>query len=152
MPDQAIDKLFAYAIRALAARAYSESVFRRKLSSRGSAEEVNQIIGRLKQAGYLDDLAYAEGYTRLYMGRWGNVKIKKSLLEKGVQSQTIDKVLAQIAPESDPVAEAVQLLERYKSRHKGDKAKAIRFLTGRGYRFGDAMAGWAEFERIESEE
>lgn len=141
------DNLFAYAIRALAARAYSESVLRRKLASRGTPEEVAAVIQRLKAGGYLDDAAFAEGYARLYAGRWGAAKIKRGLLEKGVSPTVVGRVLEQLEPETDPQQEALGLLERYQSRHKGDKARAVRFLAGRGYRLGDALAAWERFER-----
>ena len=147
MSNEPTDKLFVYAVRVLAARAYSEAVLRRKMVKRGTSEEINTVIGRLKTAGYLNDTVYAEGYARLYTGKWGASKIKQGLLTKGVSSQTINTVLEKLAPETDPLEEALRLLERYQSRHKGDKAKAVRFLAGRGYRFGDALAAWEKYER-----
>lgn len=151
MKDQSSDKLFAYAVRALAARAYSEATFRRKLVQRAGVDEADAVIQRIKTAGYLDDQAYAEGYARLYSGKWGAGKIRRSLREKGVSGQIIDRVLAKLEPESDPVEVVQTLLERYQSRHKGDKAKAIRFLVGRGYSFAEALAGWSGYEKSKSE-
>lgn len=151
MKDNSSDKLFAYAVRALAARAYSEATFRRKLIQRAGVEEADVVIKRIKTAGYLDDEAYAEGYARLYAGKWGAGKIRNSLREKGVSGKIIDTVLAKLEPESDPVEMVLTLLERYQSRHKGDKAKAIRFLVTRGYSFGHALEGWSRYEKEKSE-
>jgi len=146
MKEQSQEELFAYAIRVLAARAYSESVLRRKLARRGQTEVVNKVIAQVKGMGYLEDAQYAEGYARMYAGRWGAAKIRKGLLEKGVSRAVIDRVIAQIEPETDAVAEALALLERYTTRHKGSKPKAVRFLVGRGYALGDALEAWKRYE------
>ncbi|MBF6594054.1 MAG: regulatory protein RecX [Thermaceae bacterium] len=146
MKEQSQEELFAYAIRVLAARAYSESVLRRKLARRGQTEVVNKVIAQVKGMGYLEDAQYAEGYARMYAGRWGAAKIRKGLLEKGVNRAVIDRVLAQIEPETDAVAEALALLERYTTRHKGNKPRAVRFLVGRGYALGDALEAWKRYE------
>lgn len=149
MKDENPDELFQYAIRILAARAYSEAVLRRKMARQAKPEVVEKVVGQVKEMGYLEDAKYAEGYARMYAGRWGAAKIRKGLLEKGVNRAVIDQVLAQLAPEGDPVAEALLLLERYQTRHKGDKPKAVRFLIGRGYALGDALEAWKRYESAE---
>lgn len=149
MKDESPDELFQYAIRVLAARAYSEAVLRRKMARRAKPEVVEKVVGQIKKMGYLEDAKYAEGYARMYAGRWGAAKIRKGLLEKGVRLAVIDQVLGQLEPEGDPVAEAALLLERYQTRHKGDKPKAVRFLIGRGYALGDALEAWKRYENAE---
>ncbi|MER3553395.1 MAG: recombination regulator RecX [Meiothermus sp.] len=146
MKDESPDELFQYAIRVLAARAYSEAVLRRKMARRAKPEVVDKVVAQVKELGYLEDAKYAEGYARMYAGRWGAAKIRKGLLEKGVARSVIDRVLTDIEPETDSVAEALVLLERYATRHKGDKPKAVRFLLGRGYALGDALEAWKRYE------
>jgi regulatory protein len=139
------EKLFAYAIRALSARAYSEHTLKQKLLRKGSPDHVQGVLEKLQASGYINDAAYAESYARLYSGRWGAAKIKQHLLQKGVSSAVIAQTLEKLAPEGHPLAEATALLERYRSKHKGEKARAIRFLVGRGYGFSDAFAAWKVF-------
>ncbi|RIH89900.1 regulatory protein RecX [Calidithermus roseus] len=152
MPQEskAAHELFEYALRVLNMRPYTEFALRQKLARRGSAEAVAQVIERLKALGFLDDRKYAEGYARLYRGKWGAAKIRRSLETKGVPRDVVGEVLAALEPESDPLAEALALLGRYKSRHKGDKAKAIRFLANRGFSFAVALEAWARYETGES--
>lgn len=150
--DETPDELFVYAVRVLAARAYSEAVLRRKLARRAAPAVVETVLGRVKAAGYLDDAQYAEGYARMYAGRWGTAKIRRNLREKGIANAIIDRVLAAQEDQADPVEEALLLLLRYKSRHKGDKPKAIRFLVGRGYALGSALEAWQRYEREEREQ
>ncbi|WP_337871501.1 regulatory protein RecX [Meiothermus sp.] len=145
MKDETPDELFMYAVRVLGARAYSESVLRQKLARRAKPEVVGAVLQRVKSLGYLDDQQYAEGYTRLYAGKWGAAKLRRVLLEKGVARSIVDRVLAEQESQSDPVQEAVGLLDRYKNRHKGEKPRAIRFLVNRGYNLGNALAAWERF-------
>ncbi len=104
------------------------------------------VLQRVKSLGYLDDQKYAEGYARLYAGRWGAAKLRKALLDKGVARSTIDQVLAEQELQNDPVEEAVALLDRYQSRHRGQKPRAIRFLANRGYALGNALAAWERYK------
>ncbi|ADD28271.1 recombination regulator RecX [Meiothermus ruber] len=145
MKQENPDGLFLYAVRLLGARAYSEAALRHKLSRRAPPEVVEATLGRLKQRGYLDDHGYAEGYVRLYAGRWGAAKLRRALLSKGVSSETVDRVLAAQMAQQDPVEEALALLARYPSRHRGEKPRAIRFLTNRGYALAHALAAWARY-------
>lgn len=139
------EELFLYAIRLLGARAYSEAALRQKLSRRAAQEVVEATIGRLKDRGYLDDHSYAEGYARLYAGKWGAAKLRRALLTKGVSREIVEQVLASQLAQQDPVEEALALLERYSSRHRGEKPRAIRFLANRGYALSHALAAWERY-------
>lgn len=136
------DELFLYALRLLAARAYPEAALRQKLSRKAAPEVVEATLQRIKQRGYLDDHSYAEGYVRLYAGKWGANKLRRTLLAKGVSQEIIDQVLL---AQSDPVEEAVALLLRYRSRHKEEKPRAVRFLVNRGYPLAQALTAWARY-------
>jgi regulatory protein len=147
MPELTPDDLFAYAIRVLSARAYAEAALKTKLLKRakGNSAMVEGIVERVKALGYLDDNTYAEGYARLYQGRWGAGKIRQQLRAKGVAQEVVQGVLDRLEPDTNPLAEAVRLLERYPSRYKGEKSKAIRFLANRGYTLGVALEAWEKF-------
>lgn len=147
MKDQTPNELFLYAVRVLGARAYSESALRQKLARRAKSEVVGAVMQRIQSLGYLDDQKYAEGFARLYAGKWGAAKLRRALLEKGVSRSIVDQVLAEQESQNDPVQEAVVLLDRYRSRHKGEKPKAIRFLANRGYALSNALAAWERYKK-----
>ncbi|MCX7784262.1 MAG: recombination regulator RecX [Meiothermus sp.] len=147
MKDATPDELFLYAVRVLGARASSEATLRQKLARRAKPEVVGAVLQRVKGLGYLDDQQYAEGYARLYAGKWGAAKLRRALLEKGVSPGIVDRVLAEQASQSNPEEEAMALLERYQSRHRGEKPRAIRFLVNRGYALGLALAAWERYQQ-----
>lgn len=61
--------LFDYAVKALAARAYSAGELKLKLRQRAErAADVDSVISRLKDYGYLDDRNFAEGYAAARLG------------------------------------------------------------------------------------
>ncbi|MCX7602249.1 MAG: recombination regulator RecX, partial [Meiothermus sp.] len=134
-------------VRLLGARACSEAMLRRKLVRRANPEVLEAVVQRVKRLGYLDDEQYAEGYARLYAGRWGAAKLRRALLEKGVSASIVERVLAEQAAQGNPEEEALALLERYQSRHRGEKPRAIRFLVNRGYALGLALAAWERYQQ-----
>ncbi len=142
--------LFLYALRLLGARAYSESALRRKLARGANPEVVEAVLSQIKSLGYLDDRGYAEGYVRLHAGKWGVAKLRRMLLEKGVSRSIVDQVLTEWEAESDPVDEALALLSRYISRHRGEKQRALRFLTSRGFALKDAHVAWERYRGQQS--
>ncbi|WP_027881987.1 regulatory protein RecX [Meiothermus rufus] len=136
------EALFRYALRLLSARAYTKWGLRQKLARRGPPPVVEEVVGRLRRLGYLDDRSYAQGYARLHAGRWGPARLGRALREKGVPSAIVEEVLAEQAAQHDPVGEAQALLKRYPSRHKGDRVRAVRFLLNRGYTLEQALEAW----------
>jgi regulatory protein len=108
---------------------------------------VEAVVQRLKGLGYLDDRQYAEGYARLYAGRWGAAKLRRALLSKGLSREVVEQVLAEQASLQDPVEAALALLERYPGRHRGEKPRAMRFLLNRGYSLTQAALAWERYQR-----
>ncbi|MBO1437715.1 regulatory protein RecX [Meiothermus sp. CFH 77666] len=147
MKEATPDELFLYAVRVLGARAYSEAALRKKLARKACPEVVESVLQRVKGLGYLDDQKFAEGYARLYAGKWGAAKLRRALLEKGVSHSIVDRVLDEHSSQNNAEDEALALLERYQSRHRGEKPRAIRFLVNRGYALGLALAAWERYQR-----
>lgn len=114
----------AYALRLLARRAYAEAELRAKLLAR-FPEEAQGVVERLKALGYLDDRALAQALVASRR-KYGPHKLKALLRARGVREEVIQEALAG-AP---GVEEAKALLLRHP---KGDKARAVRFLLGRGF-------------------
>jgi regulatory protein len=147
MKHETPEQLFLYAVRVLGAQSCSESALRQKLARQAGPEVVAEVLQRVKSLGYLDDQKYAEEYARLYEGRWGPTKLRRALLEKGVARSIVDQVLAAQESQSDPVEEAVALLDRYQSRHRGEKPRVMRFLLNRGYAMDDAYRAWEGYHK-----
>ena len=123
----------AYALRLLARKGYSRAALRAKLAARfGEAEAA---LGRLEAMGYLDDRAYARAFVETRARRYGPRKLRALLLARGVPEEVVEEVL----PEAR-VEEALAVLRRY--RHREDKARAVRFLEGRGFPLGVALEAW----------
>lgn len=147
MKDETPEQLFLHAVRVLGLRACSESVLRQKLARRAKPKVVEVVLQRVKSLGYLDDQKYVEGYARLYAGKWGPAKLRRALLEKGVSRSIVDQVLAEQESQNDPVEKAVALLDRYQSRHREERPRAIYFLVNRGYALGDALTAWERYKK-----
>lgn len=72
-------------IRLLGRRAHSRAELRRKLSRRGYDEgEVDEVLGRLADAGYLDDRAFADGHVRRRSASRGPMALAAELAARGV--------------------------------------------------------------------
>lgn len=79
--------LFDYAVAALAARAYTSAEIRRKLRLRAEkAGEIDQVIARLRDYGYLNDRKYAESFagTRLENHGLGKARVLRELKARSV--------------------------------------------------------------------
>ena len=87
----ATEALYEYAIRALAKRSLTEAELRKRLARRAArALSVDEVLGRLSRAGYLDDGRLAESYARFrrdYEG-FGPSRILRDLQRRGVESDT----------------------------------------------------------------
>ena len=61
----AVEALYEYAIRALRRRSTTAAELRSRLQRRAAREEdVEEVVGRLADVGYLDDANLAESYSR----------------------------------------------------------------------------------------
>ena len=125
----------AYALRLLARKGYSRAALKAKLAARFGEAEAEAALGRLEAMGYLDDRAYAQAFVETRARRYGPKKLRALLLARGVPEEVVEEVL----PEAR-VEEALEVLRRY--RHRGDKARAVRFLAGRGFPLGVALEAW----------
>ncbi len=92
--------------------------------------------------GFLSDQRYCEDAVRIMRNRgYGNIRIRSKLLTKGIPREMLDSVLndPETAESGDDVSRAVELLRKNGSRFGREedirkrKAKALRFLGGRGF-------------------
>ncbi len=117
------EALFQYAVSRLAARAFSTGELRQRLRPRAARpEDVEAVIARLKEYGYLDDRAFAESYAaaRLDSGRFGARRVLRDLRSRRVAPSIAESTVREIYAKVDEDA----LIEDY-LRRKYPSATAL---------------------------
>ena len=128
----------------LAARACTKKELREKLKKKGlhTYPEIAHAIAELERMGYLSDRRYAEDAVGILQSRgFGPLRIRAKLLNKGIDRELLDDVMANRSGETgnaDDFARAQAVLERNGRRFTKDeppkrKQRALRFLAGKGF-------------------
>ncbi len=128
------------ALRLLAAAGRTAAELLAALIKRGFSDRAAaQAVARMKELGYIDDLAYARRLAETLHsgGKRGLPGIKAELSRRGVPAELIPPALASIA-EEDERATALALATRKMSAYAGLEAASARrklagFLARRGY-------------------
>ncbi|WP_105317642.1 regulatory protein RecX [Thermus tenuipuniceus] len=136
----------AYALRLLSQRAMSRARLREKLLGRFPEGEVERVLARLEELGYLDDRAFAEAFVAARR-KYGPHKLRHLLRAQGVAEEVVEEALAAYGEEENLEA-ALRVLRRYSRRQ--DKAKAVRFLQGRGFPLSVALEAYRLVKEEES--
>lgn len=103
------------ALRALGMRAHSQGELRQKLMRRAeNAAEVDGVIEKLKESGYLDDKRYAESYAsaRLENEGLGKTRVLRDLRQRRVAPKLAEQAVAQAFGATDEL----ELIEAYLKR------------------------------------
>ena len=101
-------------------------------------DEIEPALRRLFEAGALDDERFARRFAddKRDLSGWGAERIREALLARGVESATVDAV---VASESygDQVERAREILIRRGRPLDGnaDRQRALDYLTRRGYEY-----------------
>ena len=139
MPPRRPQSAMERAMRLLSLRAHTSSELRQKLLRAGfPPEEVDRTVAECEKRHYLDDRLFAEDCTGLWLERGHGVRsIRCKLRRKGIGTETAAAALDQLE-EREPQAACraiegrVPALLREKDPRKR-RAKALRFLAGRGF-------------------
>ena len=84
----------------------------RKLSRRGyGGEEVGTAITRLRELGYLDDAAFAEGHVRRRSSSRGPMALSAELGARGVDREVAEAAIDRLSPDIALLA-ALKLADR----------------------------------------
>jgi regulatory protein len=92
------DKLLNVALRALGGRAQSAGELREKLRRRAeNDQDVDAVLAKLKESGYLDDRHFAENYAaaRLQNQGLGKMRVLRDLRQRRVAPQLAEQVTEQ---------------------------------------------------------
>jgi regulatory protein len=130
---------FEVGLAALRRKERATAELRAWLAARGyGLEEVEAAIGRLTEAGELDDERFARRYAedKRELRGWGAERIREALASRG-----IPRALVEVALQDDSrgaqVGRASNLLAR-RGRPLGadaDRARALGYLIRRGYEY-----------------
>ncbi|HLK65693.1 MAG TPA: RecX family transcriptional regulator [Bryobacteraceae bacterium] len=144
------EALWSYALKTLGGRAYSIGELREKLRRRAErAGDVDDILARLKEHGYLDDRRFAEGYAaaRLSNDRFGRTRVLQDLRQHRVAPNLAETTVKKVYENVDEVA----LIEDWvRKKYRGaereglfqedkDLAAAYRRLVRAGFRTGEIV-------------
>lgn len=142
--------LWAYALRVLGGRAQSAGELRDKLRRRAArAGDVDEVLARLKSAGYLDDRRFAEGFaaSRLSGEKFGRMRVIQDLRHRRVApalaESTVQKVYQEVNEEA-LIEDWIRRKYRREPREglfedQKDMASAYRRLARAGFKSGEIV-------------
>ncbi len=111
----AAGKLLDYALRSLGSRAHSLGELRQKLNRRAEKpEDIEEVMLKLKDAGYLNDQRFAEGFAsaRLQNEGLGKQRVLRDLRMRRVAPKLAEQVVEQTFRETNET----ELVEAYLAR------------------------------------
>lgn len=159
-----IEGLLAYSARILTARAQTISELRQKLTRRAAERgDVDEVIRRLKENGYLNDQRFAESFAswRRDNEGYGKTRVVRDLMARRVAPDLAKKAAEKAYTGADETALIEQFLSRkFRGKNLGallqeDKhlASAFRRLRTAGFSSGGSIKVLkryaAEAERLE---
>lgn len=125
------------ALRLLRVRPRSAQELRTRLLARGFDPDISEeTIGRLRNAGLIDDEAFARRLTEQMLRRGGGGRrlFESRLARAGIDPEIRRRILDELLRDHDPVEDAMMLLrQRFKRSEGGDwhDASARRRMIGR---------------------
>jgi regulatory protein len=142
------DRAYQYVLRLLTGRDYSVARVRAKLAAREVAEgDLDAVVLRLQQEGWLDDRRYAERFAEsaLSSGRYYGSRLRLEMRRRGLTPDIVNEIIAPLLAESDEISEARSVAERrypgfsYLAASDRDKRRVVGFLQRRGFGFSAIM-------------
>ena len=150
-PALAESELFEYSVRYLAQRSCSVEELKLRLRPRAAnSGDVDIVIARLKDIGYLNDRRFAESFAsnRAANDGFGRLRVLSDLRSRRITPATAENVVAEIFEGTDEAA----LIEAYVERRMPslrtqapiedarELAKAFRRLRRAGFSSGGSLA------------
>ncbi len=128
------ERAYNYCIRLLSRRDYSLFEINRKLSAKGCSDKIKKlVIDRLKSVDYIDDSRFAANYARFRMEIYleGPYRIKRELLERGIDECLADSTLAVLESENNFKEVFDRAVEkRVRTKGKPVSVKEVNKLAG----------------------
>lgn len=152
------EALWDYALKVLGARAHSSGELREKLRRRAENQgDVDELLARLKEHGYLNDQRFAEGFAgaRLANDKFGKTRVVRDLRQRRVApalaEQTVQKVYQDV-DESALIEDWIRRKYRTAPREglfeeDKDLAAAYRRLLRAGFRTAEIVRSLKKFAK-----
>jgi regulatory protein len=141
------DKLLNVALRALSGRAYSSVELRDKLRRRAQTDEdVDAVLMKLKESGYLDDRRFAENYAaaRLQNQGLGKQRVLRDLRQRRVAPKLAEQATEKTYQQTDEANLIEEFLRRkFRGKQLGTFLSEDKNLAGafRRLRYAGFSAG-----------
>ena len=124
----------------------TEKEIRSFLSRKGYLSDVcDYVVEKMKEYGFLDDMAYSVAYVGSVSGRKGRRLIASELRRKGVSDEEIDGALETLTGETESAKRILEKYMRGKTVDKKTLQKAYSYLIGKGFDYDTARAALAAF-------
>jgi regulatory protein len=126
-PRLSAEALWEFAVKALGARAHSTGELRRKLTQKAEKQaDVEDVIARLRDYGYLNDKRFAESYAgfRLENQGLGKSRVLRDLRQRKVTSTLAEGAVNRIYKDVDEMA-LIESFIRRKFRPKTPLPEAL---------------------------
>ena len=152
------EALWTYALKLLGGRAQSAGELREKLRRRAArADDVEEILSRLKEHRYLDDRRFAEGFaaSRLAYDRHGRARVIQDLRQHRVAPALAERTVKEVYRDVDEQALIEEWIRRkYRTAPRErlfaedkDLAAAYRRLLRAGFRTGEIVKALKRFAK-----
>src|SRR3954447_8450211 len=152
------EALWSFALKVLSGRAYSIGELREKLRRRAERiSDLDEIIPRLKELGYLDDRRFAESFAtaRLSNEGFGRGRVINDLRQRRVAPALAEKTVGKVYEEVDEQALIDEWIRRkYRMtprenlfQDEKDLASAYRRLLRAGFRTGEIVRALKRFAK-----
>lgn len=110
----------------------------------GDKQKAAEIVAKLIEEKYIDDLRYASAYARdkSSIAGWGEAKIRYMLSAKGISKDIVTQAFESI-DENKAAGRLHKLMDNKARSLKGDpqaRLKMLRFGMGRGYSYEEVAA------------
>ena len=151
------NRLWEYALRALAQRAHSVAEIRQKLARRAlSPDLIAPTLEKLREYGLADDEKFSQSFAsaRLENQGFGRGRVLRDLRAKRVGSKTAEEAVAKVFAETDEAELINQFLaRRYRGKnlrehlqHEKNLASAYRRLRTAGFSSSGSLAALKRFK------
>ena len=150
-PKLAESELFEYSVRYLSQRSCSSEELKSKLRLRAAKlDDVNGVLDRLKDVGYLNDEKFAESFAlnRAENDGFGRMRVLSDLRGRRITPSLAEKTVAEVFEDKDEAALIDAFIERRMSslavqsriEDQRELAKAYRRLRRAGFSSGGVLA------------
>ena len=112
----------------------TERQIREHLRRKGYLPDVcDHVVGKMREYGYLDDVAYARAYAESAGKKKGSRLIAAELRKKGVGEEAVEAALSSITGEAESARKVLEKYMRGKQADGSGLRKGYAYLISKGY-------------------